>query len=255
MENNYTRETIYKINDLATQFYQEQLKKSKEAQEYLKQRNINKNSIKEFKIGYARDDNSLYKYLKEQGYTYDVIIEAGLCCKTENGDLIDRYRNRIIFPIINEKNKVVAFGGRAIDNSIQKYINGAETTVYSKAQNLYGITISKDYAQNGIIIVEGYIDLISLNQVGVKNVVALLGTAITDEQIKLIKKYTNKVILTFDSDLAGQQAALKIGKKLKLYDIDYWNIKLENAKDVDEFINKYGIDEFKKLLQNDDLET
>ena len=242
---------LYKLNSSVAELYHKQLLNNTEALEYLKSRNVSNNTIEKLKLGYASKDISLYDYLIEQGYTEDDILASRLV----KDDKSNMFTNRIIFPIINEKEQVVSFGSRVIDDSQPKYLNGAETYIYLKADNLYGISISKNYAQDGLILVEGYFDCITLYQSGIKNVVALLGTAITDEQIELIKKYTNKVTLILDSDLAGQQASIRAVEKIKKYDIKCFNVRLEKAKDVDEFINIYGIDEFKKLLQNDDLEA
>lgn len=239
---------LYELNEKALDFYHQQLCNSNIALKYLKERHIKSSTLENFKIGYAGSNNNLYTYLKEQGYSDEIIIASSLVGKDEEGNYIDRYNNRIIFPVKDIDGKIIAFGGRIIDNSTLKYINNAETDIYCKAESLYGIDIAKDYTDNGIIIVEGYFDYITLYQAGIKNVVALLGTAITDEQIELIKKYTNKVILIFDSDLAGQCATKRAIEKFKVYDIKYTNIKLEGAKDVDEFINKYDIDSLKNLL-------
>ncbi len=240
------KQILYELNEKVAEFYHKQLYTV--ALEYLKSRNINNNTIIGLKIGYASDDNSLYSYLKEEGYTDDVILASGLCSKKEDDGFTDRYKNRIIFPIINEENKVVAFGARVLDDSKPKYINSPENIIYSKGRNLYGINIAKDYAQDGLILVEGYIDFITMYQAGFKNVVALLGNATATAQAELIKKYTNKVILLLDSDMAGQCAVERAIEKFKAYDIKYTNIKLEGAKDVDEFINKYDIDSLKNLL-------
>lgn len=245
-------EILYKLNNCVTEFYHKQLLDNTDALEYLKSRNINNKTIDELNLGYASKDISLYDYLVEYDYAKMAIFASKLVKKKDKSNT---FVDRIIFPIINEEGQVVSFGGRTINDDKPKYINGAETLIYSKDRNIYGINISKDYAQDGLIIVEGYFDYIALYQAGIKNVVALLGTAISDEQIELIKRYTNKVTLILNSDLAGKRASLKIGEKLKQYDIDYSNIKIKNAKDVDKFINKYGIDEFKKLLQKDDLEA
>ena len=245
-------EILYKLNNCVTEFYHKQLLDNTDALEYLKSRNINNKTIDELNLGYASKDISLYDYLVEYDYAKMAIFASKLVKKKDKSNT---FVDRIIFPIINEEGQVVSFGGRTINDDKPKYINGAETLIYSKDRNIYGINISKDYAQDGLIIVEGYFDYIALYQAGIKNVVALLGTAISDEQIELIKRYTNKVTLILNSDLAGKRASLKIGEKLKQYDIDYSNIKIKNAKDVDEFINNYGIDEFKRLLQKDDLEA
>ena len=243
---------LYKLNNSVAELYRKQLFNNTNALEYLKSRNITDKTIEELNLGYASNDIVLYDYLFKQGYKKDAIFSYKLINKVDKSNI---FADRIIFPIKDVDSKVIAFGGRVIDNSTPKYINNADTEIYCKAENLYGIDIAKNYADNGIIIVEGYIDVISLNQAGIKNGVALLGTAITDEQIELIKKYTNKVTLILDSDLAGQQASIRAVEKIKMYDIKCFNVRLEKAKDVDEFINIYGIDEFKKLLQNDDLEA
>ena len=242
-------EQLYEINEIVAEFYHKQLYNYNEALEYFKLRSINNNTIEDLKLGYASDDNSLYDYLKEKGYSNDIILAASLVSKNEDGNIFDRYRNRIIFPIINKTNKVVAFGARVLDDSKPKYINTPDNIIYSKARNLYGINIAKDYAQDGLILVEGYIDFVTMYQAGFKNVVALLGNATATAQAELIKKYTNKVILLLDSDMAGQCATERAIEKFKAYDIKYTNIKLEGAKDVDEFINKYGAKKIKETLK------
>lgn len=240
---------LYELNEKATEIYNRELYRSYTALAYFSKRHIKLNEIELFRLGYASGRYNIYEYLKCEGFSDDVIIASGLVKRQEDGSIVERYRNRIIFPIINEDNKVVAFGGRVIDDNIKpKYINSPETIIYSKGKNLYGIHRAKNYAEDGLILVEGYIDVIILNQVGIKNVVALLGTAITDEQIKIIKRYTNKVIIAFDSDLAGTKAALITQEKFKKYNIECLSIKLDNAKDVDEYINKYGTDKLKILL-------
>ena len=242
-------EQLYEINEIVAEFYHKQLYNYNEALEYFKLRSINNNTIEDLKLGYASDDNSLYDYLKEKAYSNDIILAASLVSKNEDGNIFDRYRNRIIFPIINKTNKVVAFGARVLDDSKPKYINSPENLIYSKGRNLYGINIAKDYAKDGLILVEGYIDFVTMYQAGFKNVVALLGNATATAQAELIKKYTNKVILLLDSDMAGQCAAERAIEKFKAYDIKYTNIKLEGAKDVDEFINKYGAEKIKETLK------
>lgn len=244
-------EKLYELNKKAVELYQLGLRRSyNTALAYLCKRNIKLETINEFEIGYANNDYNLYEWLKMEGYSDETILNSGLIIKDENGNYIERFKYRIIFPIKDENNNIIAFGGRMLDDNIKpKYINSPETIIYSKAKSLYGINIAKNYADNGIIVVEGYIDLISLYQAGFKNVVAIIGTAITDEQIKLIKKYTNKVKMIFDNDMAGQCATKRAIEKLKQYDMEYSNINLEKAKDVDEFLNKYGVEEFRKILK------
>lgn len=236
--NNHIREKLYKINELATQFYQDKLAKSKEAREYLKQRYINAEIIKSFRLGYAPTGNSLYTYLLEQGYTTQEIIEIGLCTKSDDETYVDKFQNRIIFPILNVENKIVGFGARVLNNDKPKYINTADNDIFTKSKNLYGLNIAKDYAKDGIIIVEGYIDLIALQQAGIRNVVAILGTEFTDEQIKLINEYTNTVILALDTDLAGKQATARAIEKLEIFNMNYGVMDYTGAKDPDEYIRK-----------------
>lgn len=240
---------LYELNEKATEIYHRELYRSYTALSYFSKRHIQLNTIEAFRIGYASGLYNLYEYLKCDGFNDDDIIASGLVKRQEDGSIVERYRNRIIFPIINEDNKIVAFGGRVIDDKFKpKYLNSPETMIYSKARSLYGINIAKDNVEDGLILVEGYIDVITLNQAEIKNVVALLGTAITDEQIKIIKRYTNKVIIAFDSDLAGTKAALITQEKFKKYNIECLSIKLDNAKDVDEYINKNGVEKFRTLL-------
>lgn len=250
MENNHTRQTIYKINELATEYYQDQLYKSKEAQEYLKQRNINKDSIKKFKIGYAPVENKLYNYLVSQGYTSNCIEETKLFAKSKDNDIQERFCDRIIFPKIDVDGRIVAFGARAINEKIPKFLVSPESSIYEKSQYLYGLNIAKDYAQDGIIIVEGYFDVITLNQIGIKNVVALLGRVMTETQINLIQKYTNNVILALDNDLAEKQATLNAIELIQNSNMNSQVVRLKEAKDSDEYVNKFGSDKFKELINS-----
>lgn len=247
-ENEYSK--LYELNNKAIEFYQLCLNRSyNTALTYLSKRDILLKTIKEFEIGYANNDYNLYEWLKMENYSDEIILKSGLIIKDENGNYIERFKNRIIFPIKDENNNIIAFGGRVLDDTIKpKYINSPDNIINTKANSLYGINIAKNYADSGIIVVEGYIDLISLYQAGFKNVVALIGTAITDEQIELIKKYTKKITLIFDSDMAGQCAAQRAIEKLEKYGMEYSNIKLEKTKDVDELINKFGVEEFIKML-------
>ena len=244
------KQVLYELNEKVVEFYHTQLYKYSNALEYVKSRNINNNTIIGLKIGYASGNNSLYSYLKEEGYTDDVILASGLCSQKEDDGFTDRYKNRIIFPIINEENKVVAFGGRVLDDSKPKYITSPENIIYSKGRNLYGINIAKDYAQDGLILVEGYIDFVTLYQAGIKNVVSALGTAIVTAKAELIKKYTNKVIFAFDGDMARKTVALRACEVLRDLDIEIKVVELNDAKDPDEYIRKYGANKFKKLLNN-----
>ncbi len=240
---------LYELNEKATEIYHRELYRSYTALSYFSKRHIQLNTIEAFRIGYASGLYNLYEYLKCDGFNDDDIIASGLVKRQEDGSIVERYRNRIIFPIINEDNKIVAFGGRVIDDKFKpKYLNSPETKIFSKGKNLYGIHRAKNYAEDGIILVEGYIDVITLNKAGIKNVVASLGTAISSSQIELIKKYTNKIYIAFDSDKAGKIATLRILKYLEDEDVDVKFIHLKEAKDPDEYVNKYGVEKFKNLL-------
>ena len=242
---------LYRINEQATKFYQDQLSKSEQAQNYLKQRNINEESIKNFKMGFSGTEDELFNYLIQKGYTTEQNESTKLCVKNVDGKHVDKYKNRIIFPIVNKEDKIIALGSRAIDDStIPKYINGAETAIYTKSDNLYGINIAKDYCKDKLILVEGYIDVISLHQRGIRNVVALLGISISGEQIQLIKQYTNNVVCVFNSDNKGNIARFKVLELLNLFNIKSEAICTTGAKDADEYINKYGIEEFIELVNN-----
>lgn len=244
------KEIIYKLNEDVTKFYQGNLHLSEVAQEYLKSRKINDETIEKFKIGYAGSGKEVYKYLIEKGYTNEEIEASTICRKTEDGNYIDIFNNRIILPIFDEKSRIIAFEGRVLDDSKPKYITSPENIVYSKGENLFGINIAKNYCKEGLIVVEGYIDAISLHQRGIKNVVALLGTAITEKQIQLIKQYTNNVIVVCDSDEAGKHATFRIIDSVELNGMNCRIAQFECSKDPDEYINKYGADQIKTLFDN-----
>lgn len=181
------KEKVYQINEEAAKFYHEKLYKpsSKIAQEYIKKRKLDNKTLKAFLIGYSDGIDELYKHLKQEGFTDEEILLSSLVNKSQRGQYIDRFRNRLIFPIQDIKNRVIAFGGRILDNSLPKYINSPENIVYSKGRNLYGLNVAKSSREDKMIIVEGYMDAISLYQRGITNVVASLGTALTEAQRKI----------------------------------------------------------------------
>lgn len=237
-------EKLYEINELATEYYQQKLFKSKEAQEYLRRRQINNESIDLFKIGYAPKENELYEYLLKRGYNDGSIKNSSLIIE----DTIDKFSNRIVFPNLDDKGRVISFSARTInDNTKPKYIN---SIIHKKTKNLYGINIAKDYVEKYIILVEGATDVITLNQAGIKNVVALLGTELTEEQCHLIKRITNTVIVALDCDLAGKSATRRIIKILNKCGIKSKMLNVEKAKDPDEYIKKFEKNSFKELIDN-----
>jgi len=238
-------EKSYEINELATEYYHQKLLESKEAQEYLRKRKINNESIALFQIGYAPKENELYEYLLNKGYNDELIKNSSLIIE----DTIDKFSNRIVFPNIDEKKRVISFSARTINDNIKpKYINSFDSTIHKKMQNFYGINIAKDYVEKYIILVEGATDVITLNQAGIKNVVALLGTELTEEQCHLIKRITNTVIVALDCDLAGKSATRRIIKILNKCGIKSKMLNVEKAKDPDEYIKNFEINNFKELI-------
>ena len=237
---------VYEINKIAAEFYHQNLYKpySKFAQDYIKKRKLDNNTLKTFLIGYSGTFDELYQELKKRGYTEKEILASSLVNKNNNGKFIDRFRNRLMFPIKDIRDRVIAFGGRVLDDSKPKYINSPENIVYSKGRNLYGLNIAKQSKQNKIIIVEGYMDAISLYQRGINNVVASLGTALTEAQGRLLRKYASEIIIGYDSDGAGQVATMRGLEILKNLGYDIRILQLEGAKDPDEFVIKYGTGRF-----------
>ncbi len=237
---------VYEINKVAAEFYHQNLYKqsSKPAQEYIKKRKLDNNTLKTFQIGYSCNFDELYQELKNHGFTEEEILSSSLVNKTENGKFIDRFRKRLMFPIKDVRDRVIAFGGRVLDDSKPKYINSPENIVYSKGRNLFGLNVAKQSKQNKIIIVEGYMDAISLYQRGVNNVVASLGTALTEGQGRLLRKYASEIIIGYDSDGAGQAATMRGLEILKNLGYDIRILQLEGAKDPDEFVIKYGTGRF-----------
>ncbi|MBQ9298068.1 MAG: DNA primase [Clostridia bacterium] len=242
---------IYKINELTAEFYHQNLynSNSKPAQEYVKKRKLDNKTLKKFLIGYSMQHDELYKYLLSQGFTEDEILKSNLVYKNPNGQIIDRFRRRLMFPIFDIKNRVIAFGGRVLDDSKPKYINSSEGIVYSKGRNLYGLNLAKNSGKKEIIIVEGYMDAVSLHQRGIDNVVASLGTALTEAQGRLLTRYSEKVIIGYDSDGAGQAATLRGLEILNNMGCDLRILQMEGAKDPDEYVIKYGTGKFNLLVE------
>ena len=242
---------LYKINELTAQFYHENLYKptSKIAQEYIKKRKLDNKTLKNFKIGYSCNYNELYTYLKQQGFADEELIQSNLVCRNQNGQMVDRFRKRLMFPIQDIKNRTIAFGGRVLDDSLPKYINSPEGLVYSKGRNLYGLNLAKNSGKKEIIIVEGYMDAVSLHQRGIDNAVASLGTALTEAQGRLLTRYSEKVIIGYDSDGAGQSATMRGLEILNSMGCDLRILQMEGAKDPDEYVIKYGSGRFNLLVQ------
>ena len=242
---------VYKVNEFTAEFYHQNLYKptAKSGQEYVKKRKLTNETLETFRIGFSGRFDELYKALKAQGFAEKEILESGLVIKNDRG-YIDMYRNRLIIPICDVRGRVIAFGGRVLDDSKPKYINSPENVVYSKGRHLFGLNVAKNDCKKKLIIVEGYMDVISLHQRGITNVVAALGTALTEQQGWLLRKSTEQVILGFDADGAGQTAIARSMEIIKKMGCDMRVLQIEGAKDPDEFIVKYGEGRFKLAVDN-----
>ncbi|GIM28058.1 DNA primase [Clostridium polyendosporum] len=245
------KEQLYKINTDAARFFFNNLYKSKAASEYFLRRGITESTIRKFGLGYSIDSwNALLNHLKTKGYTQDIILDAGLILKNEKGNIYDRFRNRVMFPVFDYKGKVMGFGGRVLDDSKPKYLNSPETLIFQKGTNLYGLNfaIKNGLPEKYFIIVEGYMDCISLHQFGITNVVASLGTALTINQARLLKRYADKVIISYDADLAGQKATIRGLEILRNAGFDVRVLTVPEGKDPDEYIRSNGKEAFIRLI-------
>lgn len=241
---------VYEVNKCAAEFYHQNLYKStaKPAQEYVKKRRLDNKTLIAFKIGYSGRFNELYQELKSKGFTEEEILASCLVNKNQDGKFIDRFRNRLMFPIVDTHERVIAFGGRVLDDSKPKYINSPEDIVYSKGRHLFAFNIARKYNEKTIIMVEGYMDAVSLHQRGIHNAVASLGTALTEAQGRLLRRSCEKVIIGYDADGAGQAATLRGLEILQNLGCDIRILQIEGAKDPDEFVVKYGPERFQKYV-------
>lgn len=243
---------VYKVNEFTAKFYHDNLYRpeSKIAQDYIKKRKLTNETLKSFQIGFSGKFDELYKQLKSQGFEDREILESGLVNRNDSGKYIDRYRNRLMFPICDVRGRVIAFGGRVLDDSKPKYINSPENIVYSKGRHLFGLNVAKKGdIKNRLLIVEGYMDVISLHQRGVTNVVAPLGTALTQQQGYLLRNNSEQIVLSFDSDEAGQTAKVRAMEILQSMGCDIRVLQMEGAKDPDEYIIKFGKARFDNLVE------
>ncbi len=250
------KEVIYRLNEIAANYYQKNLFQNQgtRALNYLLKRHFKESIIQKFNIGYALPGyENLFRLLLQQKFQLSDLIKAGLVVKSrKNGKLMDYFRNRITFPITNLQGKVIAFGGRVIDDQLPKYINSPETPVYSKGKNLYGLYQARSAIRQNeqVIIVEGYTDVLIAHQYGFDNVIASLGTALTNQQANLVKRYTDEVIIAFDSDTAGKSATLRGLSILKNAGLKIKIISLPAENDPADVILKKGRDYFADLVKN-----
>lgn len=246
------KRTLYRVNTEAARFFHSNLKMGTKAFEYLGRRGLSDAIIKRFGLGYAPDKwHELMDFMKKKGFDNELLFNAGLIVRNKDGEsFYDKFRNRIMFPIIDLKGNVIAFGGRVTDDSKPKYLNSPETPVFHKGYNIYCLNLVKK-VQNlkNIIVVEGYMDAIALHQFGVENAVASLGTAFTENQAKLLKRFSNEIIISYDADLAGQTATLKGLSILENEGCVVKVLSLPSGKDPDEYIRKEGIDAFNDRIR------
>lgn len=244
---------LYKINELASLFYEQSLNSglAKPAKDYLAKRLIKEDTIRQFKLGYCLDKwDGLISHLRAKNISISLLEKAGLILSREGGGYYDRFRNRIIFPIFDIKARALGFGARVLDDSLPKYINSPETPVYIKGKNLYGLHLAKDAIRDNdyVVVVEGYLDFIIPYQEGLRNIVASQGTALTQEQACLLKRYTHNIVMLYDGDNAGELATLR---SLDIFLDEGMNVKvvsLPEGLDPDAFMRKSGMDKFKERI-------
>ncbi|MBX7310105.1 DNA primase [Clostridium chauvoei] len=248
------KEMLYNVNVEAARFFFRNLMSTSEAKDYFLNRGIKEETMKRFGLGFAKESwNNLLLYLRKRGFNEEILLEAGLVSTSQKtGNKYDRFRNRVIFPVFDYRGKVIGFGGRVLDDSKPKYLNSPETLVFQKGTNLYGLNfaIKSNLKERYFIIVEGYMDLITLHQYGITNVVASLGTALTTNQARLLKRYADKVIISYDADIAGQTATLRGLEILKDAGFEVRVLNIPQGKDPDEFVRSNGKEAFKNLIKN-----
>ena len=248
------KELLYRVNVEAAKFFFSNLMNNQNAKEYFLNRGIKEETIKKFGLGFANDSwNSLMFYLRKKGINDVLLEEAGLISvNKEKGRKYDRFRNRVMFPVFDYQGKVIGFGGRVLDDSKPKYLNSPETLVFQKGTNLYELNFALKHNMNEryFVIVEGYMDLISLHQYGITNVVASLGTALTINQARLLKRDADKVIISYDADMAGQMATLRGLEILRTAGFDVRVLSIPQGKDPDEYVRSNGRDAFLKLVNS-----
>ena len=253
-EPRFDRQRMFKMNVDAAKYFNAMLfsddPDAKNALAYFtEKRKLSVATIKHFGLGFAPNSYDRFsKYMLSRGYTYDELVAGFLCGKTDKGHYFDAFRNRVMFPIIDVSGNVIAFGGRVMDDSKPKYKNSSDTPVFKKSRNLFALNFARMSCKDSLILCEGYMDVIALHSVGISNAVAALGTAITSEQARIMKNYTDKVVICYDSDEAGQKAASRAMKLLGEVGLEVNVLNIPGAKDPDEFIKTYGVDKFREVI-------
>ena len=251
------RARILSLNKDAARFYYSMLsqKEGSAAVEYIKRRSISKEMVVRFGLGVAPDGwRNLTDAMLKKGYTYQELFDAGLCKKSRsgNGGVYDTFRNRLMFPVIDIRGSVIGFSGRALGDNEPKYLNSPDTPVFNKSRNLFGMNLAKKTKFGMIILVEGNVDVVSLHQAGFDCAVASLGTSLTPDQARLISRYAQKVVISYDADSAGVKAAQRALSILEKAGLEVKVLRISGAKDPDEFIKNRGADAFRILLEKSD---
>lgn len=252
------RRRILQINREAAKFFHSYMMspQGKVGYDYFINRGLTPKTISKFGLGYAPDSwDLLLKHLKSLGYGYGEMLDAGLIKASKHNSYYDFFRNRVITPVINVRGNVIAFGGRVLDDSKPKYLNSPDTLAYKKTNELFALNYAKDSGKDTLILCEGYMDVISMHQAGFTNAVAGCGTALTSEQVRLISRYANEVILAYDADEAGQKAVHKAMSLFKNTDVKIRVPRFSGGKDPDEIIKKLGRDKFKGMLEGASNDT
>ena len=241
------------INRESANFFYKQLVSGndKRGLNYFAERKLSPAIVKKYGLGYAPDDwHVLRDHLRQMGYRDEEMVTAGVCQQSDNGNVYDNFRNRVIFPIVDLRGNVIGFGGRVLDDSKPKYLNTGKSPVFDKGRNLFSMNFAKNAASTTMILAEGYMDVIAIHQAGFENVVATLGTAITADQARLISQYAKEVVIAYDSDGAGQAATQKAMNHFSAVGLPTRILKMEGAKDPDEFIKRYGTEQFRILIDH-----
>ena len=245
------RERLLEMNKEAARYFHAQLYTSAGAQalDYLRRRGLSQATLTNFGLGFAPDSwDGLLNVLAEKGYDKKMVLEGGLAVSNDKGRIYDRFRNRVMFPIIDVRGSVIGFGGRVMDDSKPKYLNSPEGLIYNKSRNLFALNIAKKTKEGRIILTEGYMDTIALHQAGFDCAVASLGTALTPDHAQLLARYTKEAVIAYDGDGAGVAAAQRAIPLLEKAGLKVKVLQMRGAKDPDEFIKAYGRDAFAKLL-------
>lgn len=246
------RERILALLKDAARFFYAQLYSpaGEQARSYFRQRGLSKRTCNNFGLGYAQNSfHALFDAMREKGYTKEELEAAGLIARNPNGTYYDKFRNRVMFPIIDIRGDVIGFGGRVMDDSKPKYLNSPETMVFNKRRNLFAMNTAKKTKSEYFLLAEGYMDVIALHQAGFDCAVASLGTSLTGEQARLLSKYTKTVVICYDADAAGQAASQRAIDILKKAGLRVKILRIPDAKDPDEFIKKKGAEAFRKLIE------